>query len=235
MHDVPAVPISVLDRELYDEVLAAHVLRVPQSTLHWWLEGGVRRDRHYEPVLRSTPTGSRSVTWGEFVEARYLREYRKTLGVRLSSLREFIGYLRQDLGVPYPLAHARPWVGPGRHLFVSAQEQAGLPIDLWACVEPQTGITLLTHPAESFLERVEFDDDEDGVVVRLHPAGKESPVVIDPEVRFGSPMVSGIPTEALMEQIRGGDSIEVVASDFSLSLETVVAAISYENITRHAA
>jgi len=227
--------IAVLDRELYDEVLAAHVLGVPQSTLHWWLEGGVRRDRHYDPVLRSRPTGARSVTWGEFVEARYLREYRRTLGVRLSSLRRFIGYLREQLEVPYPLAHARPWVGPGRHLFVSAQEEAGLPVDLWACVEPQSGVTLLTHPAESFLERVEFDDDEDGVVVRLRPAGKDSPVVIDPEVRFGSPIVGGIPTEALAEQIKGGDSIEVVAADFSLPLETVVAAINYENITRRAA
>jgi hypothetical protein len=89
--------------------------------------------------------------------------------------------------VPYPLAHARPWFGPGRHFFISAQEQAGLPPELWACVEPQTGVVLLLPPAESFLERVEFDGDEEGVVVRLRPSGPSSQVMIDPEVRFGSP------------------------------------------------
>jgi len=221
---------TLLDREVYDEQLAADVLRLPPSTLHWWLEGGPRRGKTYDPVLRPMPTGAKAVTWGEFVEARYLREYRRNLGVQLSTLRAFIFCLREELGVPYPLAHARPWAGPGRHLFVSAQEAAGLPVDLWACVEPQTGVMLLTHPAESFLERVEFDDDSEGVVIRVRPAGRESPVVIDPEVRFGAPSVDGIPTEALAEQVRAGDSLEIVASDFELSLEAVIAAVSYEGL-----
>jgi hypothetical protein len=124
---------TALDRELYDEALAAEVLGVPRATLHYWLEGGERRSKTYAPILRPSATGAHTVTWGEFVEARYLREYRRTLGAPMPSLRAFIEHLRDELGVPYPLAHARPWVGPGRHLFISAQEQAGLPADLWAC------------------------------------------------------------------------------------------------------
>ncbi len=234
-HDVHAMTPTVLDRPVYDEALAALVLGVPVSTLHWWLEGGIRRGRRYEPVLRPHPTGSKSVTWGEFVEARYLVGYRRDLRVQLSSLRAFIGKLRDDLGVTYPLAHALPWVGPDRRLLVTAQQDAGLPGELWACYEPPTGVALLTHPAESFLERVEFDDEEDGVVVRLHPAGRESPVVIDPEVRFGSPTVNGIPTEGLAELVRAGDSIEVVAADFDLPLDDLIAALGHENLQPRAA
>ena len=107
--------------------------------------------------------------------------------------------------------------------------RADLPPELWACVEPHTGVMLLTHPAESFLERVEFDDDQEGFVVRLWPAGRESPVVIDPEVRFGTPSVRGIPTEVLAEQVVAGDSIESVSADFNLDLTDVIAALSYEN------
>jgi uncharacterized protein (DUF433 family) len=219
---------TVLDRELYEESLAAQVLRVPQSTLHYWLEGGSQRGRTYEPVLRPHATGSKNVTWGELVEARYLRAYRRTLGVQLSSLRAFIIALRDELAVPYPLAHAKPWVGPGRHLFVSAQQKAGLPAELWVCYEPPTGRALLTHPAESFLERVEFDDNENGVVIRLRPAGKDSHIVIDPEVRFGAPTVRGIPTDGLAELVGAGDSVESVASDFDLDIDDVIAAVSYE-------
>lgn len=224
--------LTVLDRELYDDTLAADLLNLPVSTLRWWLEGGIRRGHNYAPVLRAEATGSRSVTWGEFVEARYLKEYRRTYGVELSRLRGFINYLRKELDTPYPLAHSRPWVGPGRHLLWIAQQNAELPSTLWACFEPHTGLQLLTHPAESFLERVEFDDPEDGIVIRLHPEGTSSPVVIDPEVRFGDPIVRGIPTAVIAEQVRAGDLIETVAVDFDLPLDDVIAALGYENLNR---
>ncbi len=231
VQDDDAMATTVLDRPLYDESLAAQVLGVATSTLHWWLEGGSHRGRHYDPVLRPEATGSREVTWGEFVEARYLKAYRRTHGVQLQRLRAFIAYMRQELDVPYPLAHARPWVGPDQHLFVAAQEEAQLPPDLWVCVEPQSGVRLLLPAAESFLERIEFDDQGPaGVVARLRPDGPGSPVVIDPEVRFGSPTVRGIPTEAITEQVRGGDSIESVAGDFELPLGLVVAALTYEGL-----
>jgi len=229
------VTTVLLDRELYDEALAARVLGIAQPTLHYWLEGGNQRGKRYEPVLRESASGRRTVTWGEFVEARYLREYRRTLETPLPNLRAFITYLRAELGVPYPLAHARPWVGPGRHLFVVAQEEARLPEELWAAVEPHSGVTMLLPAAQAFLTRVEFDDDNNGTVVRLHPAGKESPVVIDPEIRFGSPVVRGIPTETLAEQVTAGDSVESVSRDFDLDLGDVIAALSYEGIGRQTA
>lgn len=227
-----AASASLLDREVYDERLAAEVLGVAQPTLHYWLEGGNQRGKRHAPVLRAEPTGSKSVTWGEFVEARYLREYRRTLGASLSNIREFIQYLRMELNVSYPLARARPWVGPDRHLFVVAQDETGLPSELWAAIEPHTGVTMLLPPAEAFLVRVEFDNDENGIVVRLRPDGPGSPVVIDPEVRFGSPAVRGIPTDALAEQVRAGDSIEVVVRDFNLALDDVIAALHYESMRR---
>jgi uncharacterized protein (DUF433 family) len=234
-HDYLVAPLQLLDRPLYDEVLAASVLDMSRSTLHWWLEGGDRNGRHYEPVLRAEPTGSKEVTWGELVEARYLRAYRRDLGVKLGSLRAFISYLRETLGVPYPLAHARPWVGADRHLLVAAQSETELDPDLWVAYEPPTGVVLLTAPAESFLERVQFDEDNNGIVVRLRPAGPNSPVIIDPEVRFGSPMVAGIPTETLDEMVHAGDSIESVAVGYELSLDDVVAALDYERLRRQLA
>jgi uncharacterized protein (DUF433 family) len=219
--------ISVLDRELYDVPLAAEVLRMSASTLQWWLEGGKRNGRRYEPVIRPEPTGSKAVRWGELVEARYLLGYRRELGVRLGSLRTFIGQVREALGVPYPLAHQRPWVGEGRKLLVTAQKSSGLPEELWAMWVAESGQIMLTAPAESFLERIEFDD---GIATRLHPAGPESPIVIDPQVRFGTASVHGIPTEALADQVRAGDPIEMIAADFDLPLDDVIAALSYEKV-----
>jgi hypothetical protein len=76
---------EVLEREFYPVREAARLLKVPESTLRWWLEGR----RQYPPVLREAATGSAVVTWGEFVEAGYLRAYRKK-DVPLPELRLFI-------------------------------------------------------------------------------------------------------------------------------------------------
>jgi hypothetical protein len=117
--------VSVLDREMFSEAEAARLLRVSQSTLNYWLEGGVRRGKTYKPVIRLEPRGDRSVTWAQFIEAGLLREYRRTHRVPMAELRTFIDLLRKDYGVPYPLAHRRPFVGEGRQLVLEAQRGFG--------------------------------------------------------------------------------------------------------------
>jgi hypothetical protein len=109
------VSVTILDREMYTEAAAARLLRVAPSTLHWWLEG---RPPRYRPVIRVEPTGSRNVTWAEFVEAGLLRSYRREHDVPLKELREFIDRLREEFQVPYPLADRRPYVGSGRRLLI---------------------------------------------------------------------------------------------------------------------
>lgn len=60
--------------------------------------------------------------------------------------------------------------------------------------------------------------------------------MIDPEVRFGSPAVRGIPTESIAEQVAAGDSIESVGRDFGLDPATVIDALRFEGVDRaHAA
>ena len=126
---IPIVNIDVLDREIFSEAEAARLLRVAQATLHYWLEGGTRRSKAYPPVIRTTPRDKRSVTWAEFVEAGMLRQYRRELWVPMHELRSFIDRLRDRLGIPYPLAHAQPFVGDGRQLVWDAQEASGVDPD----------------------------------------------------------------------------------------------------------
>jgi hypothetical protein len=70
--------VSILDREMYAEAEAARLLRVPQQTLNYWLEGKTWRGRTQPPVIRIEPTGQRTVTWAEFVEAGLPRQCRRT-------------------------------------------------------------------------------------------------------------------------------------------------------------
>jgi uncharacterized protein (DUF433 family) len=216
------VEVTILEREMYTEAAAADLLRVAPSTLHWWLEGRLPR---YRPVIRVEPTGSRLVTWAEFVEAGLLRSYRRDHEVPLRELRDFIDRLRDEFQVPYPLADRRPYVGTGRRLLIDLQSRSHLDPD-FCLVAVANGQEVLTAPGEEFFERVDWAGDEPSAW-RPHddPA---SPIRINPLVRFGRPAVSGISTEAIAGELEGGASVEEVAEDFALDLDAVRWAHSYE-------
>lgn len=215
---------TVLDREMYTEAGAARLLRVAPATLHYWLEGGARGAKTYKPVIRQAATGNRTVTWAEFVEAGLLRQYRRTHNVPMVELRNFIEALRQRLGVQYPLAHARPFVS-GRQLVLQAQAEAHLHAD-FALVAEVSGQYILSPAAQEFYERVTWEGD---VAARWRPdENMGSPVIVDPDVRFGAPSVGGISTEILREQARGGEDEADLAQTFGLTVAEVRWALSYE-------
>lgn len=65
--------------------------------------------------------------------------------------------------------------------------------------------------------------------VRWRPdASRESPVVIDPDVRFGAPSVGGISTESCGSSPKGGDEDQDLANIFGLTLAQVRWALACE-------
>ena len=135
-----------------------------------------------------------------------------------SSCEDIIESLRQRLGVPYQLAHERPFVS-GRRLVREAQEEAGIDGE-FALVAEAKGSDILSAAAQEFFERVTWEHD---TAVRWRPdaSREESPVVIDPDVRFGAPSVGGISSEILWEQSEGGDDDQDFANIFGLTLAQV--------------
>jgi hypothetical protein len=189
--DDRTAPAAALDREVYSEAEAARLLEVAPSTLHYWLEGGERRGVTYPPVIRVEPRGRVNVTWGEFLEAGLLREYRRR-DIPMTQLRAFITSLREQFGIPYPLADRRPWVS-GTELVMRAQDDADLDRDMWLVWD--SGQRLFTPVAERFVERIHWAGDVAGSY-RPHD-DVNSPVRVDAGVRFGRPQVGGITTSAI--------------------------------------
>lgn len=213
--------VTVLDQEVYTSPEAARLLGIAPSTLRYWLEGGSQRGVTHLPVLRREATGSRYVTWAEFIEAGWLRAYRDTK-VPMRELRRFIELLRDEMGVPYPLAHKQPFVS-GKQLVFDAQEEAGLP-NYWRLVDEQL---VLTYPGRQFMERVTWEGDE---AVGWRPADDaKSTVRCRPDVRFGRPAVNGVSTLTVFEQAEDGAAQEEIMADFDLTAADVRWALAYEN------
>jgi len=221
-------PTRTLDRPLYTTSLAAQYLEVPKATLVCWLEGGTRNGIKYEPVVRAQPTGNGDLTWSEFVECWYVRQYRRVHQVPMVDIRRLIERLREELQLSYPLAHKKAYVAAGRRLAHKIQEEDHLNQRSWMVVAEPDGQLGLSTIAESFLAEVDFESDGDRAARRISPDGPLSPVTIQPDVAFGAPNVAGIRTENLAELVNAGEDIGVVAEDFGLDEPDLRAALSYE-------
>ncbi len=233
-HDVlvtePLNNLRALDRRLYAFAELDQLIGLHSGTAKRWLEGYTRRGKQYPPLLREAATGDELATWGEFVEAGLVAEYRDR-GASVQHLRAVIVGLRKELQVPYPLAHARPF-HLGRELIRDLQQETGLPGPLQLVVA-KTNQLVLAAPVERYLKRVEFDADD--TPVRVHPGGLGSLVRFDPLRAFGRPTVVGIPTDRLNEAFVAGDSLDYLARVYELPLAAVEAAVRYEALAHQQA
>jgi uncharacterized protein (DUF433 family) len=219
-----AVSVSdLLDRPIYYLPDVDRVLRLTPGTAKRWIDGYVRSGRRYPPVIRLEPTGVDSVTWGEFVEARLLANFRRD--VPMLRLRPAIERLRDQFGTRYPLAHAAPLLDvQGRELLLRIQDEVHLAPALHLVVARNDQL-VLAEPAREFSRSAEYDG---GVVVRLRPRPSISGVVVDPERLSGEPSVRGVPTSVLAELFHAGDGIDQLADWYELGRGQIEEALRFE-------
>jgi uncharacterized protein (DUF433 family) len=206
-------------------------LGLTSHRLRRWLEGATVNGLQYPPVIRPEPTGSDSVTWGEFVEAGLLRGYRQK-NVSLQKMRPFIEGMREQWGVPYPLAHFKPLIFD-QNLVYELQQRTSLDPALYL-FQVDEGQMLLAPPLKDFLDRVEFDPNT-GAVSKLYPNFLKTPVEIDPEVSFGVPQIKGVRTESVAESVAAGETLEQAALSWGLGAAEVQAALDWERSLKRAA
>ena len=217
--------VSLLDRPMYSLAEAARLLRVSPSRLRWWLEGAVRGEKRYPPVLRSEPTGDSRVSWGEFIEAAYLREYRAHLPLqRLRPLREM---LCREFDTRFPFAISKPLIA-GQQLVSDMQAKLGIPEGLWMVVG--SGQLMLSGAARTFCSRVQFDPATEEAMRYIVMEAEES-VYVDPRLSFGIPTVRGVRTEVITELSLAGEprsAIIDIYRDYGITEQNISTAIDFE-------
>jgi uncharacterized protein (DUF433 family) len=228
-----------LDKPVYQINEAARLLRLPDKTLRRWIDGDRRFDKVIEPLIRPTSTGDTDVTWGEFVEAGLLREFRHR-SLPIERLRPLIAGLRERLGEPYPLAIARPLFAGGKEMLWEEQVAKETPESMLLVARGghEDGYQLvLGEIAREFVSRVEFEPPETGVAAKWYPATTRR-IVLDPRVSFGLPTINGVRTETLAELSSAGEPDSEIAriySDLGISVDDVRNASEFERSLTQAA
>ncbi|MGH3931186.1 MAG: hypothetical protein ACRDTF_14550 [Pseudonocardiaceae bacterium] len=226
------VVVSMLDRPVYSFAETDRLLRLTPGTARRWIDGYERAGREYPPVVRRERSGSSWVTWGEFVEARLLSEFRSS--IPLTRLRPVVDWCREHFDPDYPLAYARPFLHPaGREMLAAAQRVTDLDEELWMVVPSGQGV-LLAPTSTRFTTAAGYQGTE-GPAEYLIADSATPEVWFHPGRRQGQPTVHGIRTETIAELVAAGEPMEFVAATYGFELSEIEQAVVYEASRRRAA
>jgi len=175
-------------------------------------------------TLRSWTVGKRPIirprdgfwSFTNIVEAHTLQALRKTHKVKLDAVRKAVEFVERKLETKHPLATAE-FKTDGVDVFV---ERYGSLINA-----SQEGQVAIREMLAARLKQVEYG--RDGRATRLFMDGDRRMIVIDPEIRFGRPVVNGtsVPLEALVGRYLADEPVESIAEDFDLTPDMVVHAL----------
>ncbi len=191
----------------------------PQTIAYW----------HYSPSRYGTllPKAKRKpLSYLQLVEVAFVATFR-ALGVSLQRIRRAREYASKVFRVEYPFAEQR-WLTEGYHILLDLRDIEG---------ETEYSKLIFADKAGQEAWRImvsdrfaEFDY-EHGLALVWHVAGRDSPVVIDPRIAFGAPIVDGIATWIVRGRIEANESISEIRDDFGLTEEQIRYALEFERVT----
>ncbi len=154
-----------------------------------------------------------------------LRSLRTEHGVPVKAVRSALAYAERSLGIERLLLRPELRTEAGR-VFL---DRYGELIELTA-----SGQLAMRRLFDEHLKRVEWDSSR--FPMRLYPflsavaPIEERPIVIDPCIAFGRPVVErkAISTSAIVDRVDAGEFVEDIAADYDLRPVEVEQAIVYE-------
>lgn len=209
---------------------AERFLFVPATTLRSWFAGRTYPRRQGGPgsfrrlITPADETNCR-LSFFNLVEAHVLRALRSEHGIPLNAVRAALDYAEKELRIDRILLSDDLLTGAGE-VFL---DHYGNLISL-----SKSGQLAIRRFLRAYLRRVERDDSS--IPIRLfpfltpHESGDDRPVVIDPAVSFGRPVVagSGITTATLVRRIDAGETVEHLAKDYGIPASKIEDAITFE-------
>lgn len=180
--------------------------------------------RRADPVLPGREAG-RPLSYLELVEAAFVAFFRR-MGVKMPRIRAARAFVAQNLGAEFPFTEYQFKTEGSRILMELEQfEPSGfdhiIVADAW-------GQLAWADLFEQKFAEFEYDYE---LALRWYPAGKDSPVVIDPRIAFGAPMVKGLPTWVLKGRWNAGETLEEIVEDFSIPREAAIQGLEFEGIS----
>ena len=163
----------------------------------------------------------------QLVEVAFVASFRAA-GVSLQRVRKAQEYLSKVFQVEYPFAQLELKTD-GVHVLKELEER-----------EEGQGVRLVVADRagqeawpQLIAERIAQFDYAYELALTWHPRGQEVPIVVDPRISFGAPIVeqAGVATWVLRERYQAGESLDELEDDFGVTPTELMAALKFEGVS----
>lgn len=196
----------------------------------YWLKNGSTASarRHQPPVVRTDlPVIDEKIALS-FLELMELRVVKAIVdaGISLQHVRVAARIASEYFHTDHPFASRRVFTD-GRAIFSAVSDEVAAPnVVRWKHGEIEQIIA--GGIFEQFLSEIEFDA-ATSLAFRWWPLGRTTPVVLDPRVSFGAPVVAGTSVRtSVVARMATHLSIAEAAVAFELQLGQAEAAVAFE-------
>jgi len=213
---LPAYPVAEAAK-----LVEAH----PRTVSRWYYGYRLPSGAHAARVLGERERGE-ALSYLQLVEVAFVATLRK-IGVSLERLRLAHDYLARRFEAEYPFAQLRLKTD-GAHVMMDLEESEGAWVKRLVVVSAQ-GQVAWAEPMEERIRQFEYDVKR-GLAIRWFPRGERAPVVVDPQVAFGAPVLrdTAISTAAIKGRFRSGEDVTEISEDFGLGPDMVRYALEFE-------
>ena len=175
----------------------AHLAETQPQTLSRWFRGE-------RPVVEGKPNRA-ALSYLQLVEGAFVASFR-SLGVSLQDIRKARAYLSQVFEAEFPFAQLELKTD-GFSIF----KELDSPNDkLGFLIANRSGQEIWKALAAKRIHQFDYDE-EYGLALRWYPRGHDVPILVDPQISFGAPILedTGIATWALAARVRGGRTTRI--------------------------
>lgn len=210
---------NIIGSGIYTAADASRILKIPYTKAKYWF-------KHY--AKQKFPSASNytyhfnvkdisAVNFLTLVEM-YVFYTLKEKGIGTNKIMEAHTVMASFLNTPYPFAKEDIYVDSKSLLFGRDDQLITADRNL------QTVIVQVLKP---FIKKISFSDDR--LARKFYPLGKRRSIVVNPENQFGQPIIEG--TNILVETVyslsRGGESKQLIAKLYDISIRNVEDAIEF--------
>lgn len=207
---------------IYSATEIAQILRIRYHKVYLWMNKywDGKLGKGYESQYSWQVNGKRAVSFHTFIEFYVMMQF-SDAGVKPRRVLEAHQELSRIFNTPFPFAMKKVLDGirtDGNIIFLET-DKGTITLD----GTKQFNLEFI----RMFFRKMEFSDDD--LASRFWPMGKENSILIDPERRFGHPVIDGknIFPEVINNHFTAGDPIKYIAYVYELSEEEVINAIEF--------
>lgn len=204
---------------LYGLSEAALYLRVPQTTLEYWVFGRGR----IRPMIKAASVSPRSLSFMNLLECHMLAAMREVYDLKLPKIRRAVELLSKSKSFKHPLIE--------QPLYTDRVDVLIKELDRMLNIS-RGGQFVIPEIVGVHLERVEHDKGKFRFYpfVRQRSASEPKYIVINPSVGFGKPVISGtgISTSVIASRFNARESVPDLAQEYGLDESQIEEAIRWE-------